>query len=655
MNNAMKYSGIITIILCVVFILAYTYVLYKITGRKRNSRNIFFAFLGILLGGIFVHMALFKMLATTEDLYTNVILRFLFATKFSFEMFLASTVVFKEHVFQVLEGCHCLLYSYFTLFFAAILTSAFAIFHFLPRRWFNFIWLSTNRHKAVGRKSHIFVGINPASLYLVKDLQKKCSDEEIIFIDVPEEQDYPRVISVWDFVTAFLKENKEKANLDDYVVLKAGKGLGKIHLWLQNKENKIYFLSENQNRNLMMLDDLLKYGCSNCHIYCHAKKEGLVNRYDTLADLENQITIIDSSYLAVEFMKKDDSCELLPVKYVDVAEKDGCKLGYVTSDFNCAVIGFGETGREALKFLYEYGAFPGEDKLKSPFRCHVFDKDSLSYCGSDCMADYRDPDAAEDEVVFHALDVNRADFWKEMKTLITKLNYMVICLGDDKLNMQVAIDLAEFAVTSGRDVSDKFIIAVKQMETTPLLKITLESAKSAFMNCIKEFGLSEDIWKIDVISNEVMSNEAAKFYTSYALLSEEIDRKVAEENNYEYKQLTWEERNKLLESVDYSKRCNIRRQVAQDYSNCMHKTTKRSLCSLGQEASDEVLSINNGKEHSVGPNADVLEYLAIGEHLRWNASQIIMGYKYHKNLKPYSQLDECTRHYDWLVVKNSLM
>ena len=60
----------------------------------------------------------------------------------------------------------------------------------------------------------------------------------------------------------------------------------------------------------------------------------------------------------------------------------------------------------------------------------------------------------------------------------------------------------------------------------------------------------------------------------------------------------------------------------------------------------------------------MLDYLAIGEHLRWNASHIILGYRYaeetsdlrctHSCIVPYEELSEEIRHYDWLVVKNSL-
>lgn len=667
------------IALCAIFICAYLYLLYKITGRKRNSKNLIFAFLAIFVFGVACHMELFRLVAADQDFISSFWTRVLFSMQYSLEMFIANTVVIKTDILKLMQDHPDLFYTYLTIYFSAILTSGFVIFHFLPRRLFNRVWLGRNRYKSIGRKTHIFVGINTPSLYLASDIRgnKETSKDDIIFIDVPDEQDNPRGISIWDFISAFFKENKEHEKLDNFVVLKAGKGLSKISLWLRNEKNSIYFLSENQSKNLMMFEELWGYkylkelkdlSAVKCHIYCHAKKEGLVNRYDTIADLENQVTIIDSSYLSVEYMKKGTSREFLPVKYVDVATDGDRKLGYVTSDLNCAIIGFGETGREALKFLYEFGAFPDVNKKKSPFKCHIFDKEDMLYPGNSSLTDYQDPDAKEVEVVHHNLDVSRVEFWKQLATLINNLNYIVVCLGNDRLNMQVAIDLAEFAVTNGRNVSDKFVIAVKQMEVSPLIKTTMESANATFDGCIKIFGLSQEIWKLNVITNDAMSKEAEMFYTSYAALSEEFERKKAAEDNFEYKSRTWDERNEGLVSVDYAKRSKTHRQVAQDYSNCLHKSTKKALCSLGREAADEILSVNVGENHCVGSHSDILEYLAIGEHLRWNASHIILGYrptdlaedydgdlrKLHNCLKPYSQLSEDTRHYDWLVVKNSL-
>jgi hypothetical protein len=59
-----------------------------------------------------------------------------------------------------------------------------------------------------------------------------------------------------------------------------------------------------------------------------------------------------------------------------------------------------------------------------------------------------------------------------------------------------------------------------------------------------------------------------------------------------------------------------------------------------------------------------LEYLAIGEHLRWEASHLAAGYRLgakkeedrmiHTDLVPYEKLSEVAKHYDWIVVRTSL-
>lgn len=120
-----------------------------------------------------------------------------------------------------------------------------------------------------------------------------------------------------------------------------------------------------------ILETLWEHKELKCRIYCHAKKEGLINRYDNIADVEDRVRFVDSSFLSVVALKKWHDNAMLPVKYVDVAEDSETKrrLGYVTSEFQCAVVGFGETGKEALKFLYEFGAFLDKDNGKAPFKC----------------------------------------------------------------------------------------------------------------------------------------------------------------------------------------------------------------------------------------------------------------------------------------------
>ena len=94
---------------------------------------------------------------------------------------------------------------------------------------------------------------------------------------------------------------------------------------------------------------------------------------------------------------------------------------------------------------------------------------------------------------------------------------------------------------------------------------TLINANRSFRNRIHTFGMMEDIWKMEVITNEYMDSAARNFFESYRNMSGGGGD-------------TWEERDAKSRSDSYEERCSARRKIAQDYSNCMHVNTKRFLC-----------------------------------------------------------------------------
>ena len=646
--------------------LAYAFLLYRMIGRNRNADKLLWPFGVIFLLGVVFHLILFRAIDYPD---TNWIACVIFSVQYSLEMFLANTIMFKSTVINFLEGKACnetfSLY-FFPLYGMAVITSGFAIFHFLSRRLFNRWWLAFNSSK---RKTHVFIGINEASLCLANDIRTHQPTERIVFIDLPDNQDNPQGISIWDIIARFFKDKKD-AELNDFVVLKAGKGIGKIVNWFKNEENRVYVLTDSQETNVSILEVLWEYKEEfKCRIYCHAKKEGLINRYDDIADVEDRIRFVDSSYLAVASLKRIDSVDLLPVNYVDVAEDLVTKqrLGYVTSAFNCAIIGFGETGKEALKFLYEYASFPNKKNGKAPFKCHIFDDNltkELGEFGID-LTTFRCPESLTPEFELHQSRVGTIKFREELSRLLKQLNYIVVCLGNDDLNIETALNLAEWATIEGRDTNDKFCIAIRQMHTSKLNQETLDKANKAYNGCIHKFGLTEKIWKLEVISNSKFDHDAREFYESYKKLSDILNEKMDWD-----KDPTWEEREggKGIRSEDYKTRCSARRKKQQDYSNCLHKMTKRALCGPYDKLSGWVLDVNEDSKHCLEGNTmaeEVLEHLAVCEHLRWEASHLLMGYKptngktdelkkLHEHIKPYHKLSEVIKHYDWLVVKNSL-
>ena len=121
---------------------------------------------------------------------------------------------------------------------------------------------------------------------------------------------------------------------------------------------------------------------------------------------------------------------------------------------------------------------------------------------------------------------------------------------------------------------------------------------------------------------------------------------------------------------------------SQDYSNCLHAKTKCYLMGgkdgyIWSHAEDTAKMIYDKLEGN-GPHCDysclngdakyvagVFKYLAYTEHLRWSAffenADFVYGkeksflLKTHKYMVPMKTLDDSTKHYDYLVIKTTLM
>lgn len=655
--------GIITLAIC----LGYGFILQRLTGRRSDNRVLLKAFFLVFCIGLAANMALYLTMTSSEG---RTMLEWLqviyFSVQHTLEMFVANTLAFKSPVQTTFLQHPLLFMAYMTSYFLAIITSAMVIFHYVSRWAYGRRWLNKKKNikAAEAGNNHIFLGINRASELLAKDIRKAGHEGKIIFIDIPDNEVNPKGLSVWDIISGFISRSNHQESCEADVILRASSKMKGLVPWLENRDNNVYILSEDQKKNLKLLERLWKGAddpdneAFHCKIFCHADKDGIVSRYDTVTDIHDRIRFVDSSYLAVESLKSYDSPEMFPYNFVDVATdpKTGRRLGYIESGFTSAILGFGETGQEALKFLYEFGAFAGKDRKKAQFRCHIYDSNATAAAG-----EFRRKVTLEDtdEVNFKTYSVETPEFWNDLEGIIDSVNYIVVCLGDDTLNLKIAIDIAEFALCKGRDLTHNFVIAVKQTEYKGLDKETFKKAGRTFSNCIRPFGMSEGIWTLRVINNDHLDSLALQFYSGYMALTSKEDALKA-----------WKERNTRLCDDNYEVRAKARRQIAQDYSNCLHSLTKKALCDpQTASASACILKEFDGKNHldtacCTKFDGDVLETLAIGEHIRWNASHIILGYRHdtitsdlkgtHRYLVPYDSLDEVTKHYDWLVIKGSL-
>ena len=118
------------------------------------------------------------------------------------------------------------------------------------------MWLRKHSSDAQSKVTHIFIGCNAASQTLANDINEKHPEQVIIFIDLPDGEEKLQGISVLDIISKFFKDSKETKGLDKFIVLKAGKGMDKLMPWFENKNNKVYILSDSQESNMNILEDL---------------------------------------------------------------------------------------------------------------------------------------------------------------------------------------------------------------------------------------------------------------------------------------------------------------------------------------------------------------------------------------------------------------
>ncbi len=552
------------------------------------------------------------------------------------------------------------------LYLCSIWTTSIMVMHFFARRLVSRISLAWAWFRKKGNGIHLFVGINPKSMALAKSLAK---GEKVVFVDLPSPELLPDKLSLTQIFKGVRSGSDQSVRMkevrQDAVVLKARKpldqcteedlfkdlGLGLLKRWAQNPQTVIYLISGWYPSNVDALQKLYKYPAQ---IYCHAKREGLALRLELIES--QHVHIIDSSFLATKALKGRE--ELYPINFMNVAKgPDDQPLGYVEGSFDALVCGFGEAGQGMLSFLYEFGAFPDKDKQPNQFHCTVVDN-RMEYKEGEFRLNH--PGLELDRVSFVKDSVGSESFWERLGKMIRDLNYVFINIGTDAENLKYTFDILEFAFRN-RENMDKILIVVKLDHPAAHQDlIGFFNSNYGGKNVIRSIGDIDRTWTWNNISGADFRHDAQTFYAAYAQATDSP--------------VTWEEREKQIMAKpvsDLAKKLELQRKMGQDFINHFHTRVKAHLCPerLWKDpsiAANIPLGMVND-QHFTGNDpeaAAVLDYLAVGEHLRWKASHEINGYrlgpkkqedlKTHTDIVPYEALSEQVKHYDWIVVKTSL-
>jgi hypothetical protein len=610
-------------------------------------------------------------------------------------------------------------------FVAAVISMLFIIKYFgfnivegikrsIARSWFG-------RTKDV---TYIFWGMNNATYHLSKSINKFYREENIekktsyriIIIRSSRDRNTSISINGIDRLFNFISSNDNDVeeirdidncittntfvNLSELDVSSLGKpanvfralGLKSVSKLIEKKTKgdvHVFFLSEDESANIKSVANLrqdmvfAKEALKEYKVkfYCHARYNS-VNRVIEDWDAANniEVQIIDSSHLSIECLKRDDSFQ--PISYVDIDTTNN--YGTVTSPFTSLVIGFGETGKDALRFLYEFGAFVDGNSAnctqRSIFNCHIVDRELDKTSGPIQNAApnvFSAKNAISNQigsessplVTMHAIDYNSNEFYNKLLCeLAPIINYIVIAIGDDEAGMTLAVRILKYLRRQGRDFK-KLRIFVRSYNSSLYPHIN-KIAKHYNENeeRIVVFGNEEKLYTYSMIIEDEFEKHGKDYYESYRSLNPEHDEDGS-----------WDQRRKKLKGLITLKKKQInpqtgcpvfeeetvanpaqptlnnlqklRRKETQDKANALHEATKMKILEtvipnwytqlapriFNNPGENVIVKIKRKhlydetpkkvKYYELGAKEQLLmDNLAKLEHLRWNASHEVLGY-----------------------------
>lgn len=605
------------------------------------------------------------------------------------------------------------------------------------------IWgLSRRAGRRKVRETYLFWGFNDATARLIKSIQEEGRPDRRIIILRPGEgekedaEEKSSLAGLIDYISIPKAELEQIESLDCLTVStidnlrNVKNGAGKIDVFggiLRLKSLKrlisagtgekihVLFLSEDEKDNLhnlsvMVQDETLDSFVSSPRkgpkrkvcFYCHARYNS-IHRVVEDRNLSDTVTVrvVDSSHLSVEMLK--NNVELLPVSYVDV-EADAT----VSSAFHGLVIGFSEVGQDAVRFLYEFGAFvktgsTDDQAVRSDFHLDVVDREMGALAGSFItnspaievsMPFMGNEEKSSSPITLHETDCRGVEFNRKLKEWVRTLNYVVIATDSDELNITMAVRIFEAAVRY-RENLDKFciLVRIREDEDSHIRNVALhynrlwaaykawdrEKGGHRQMTVRKDaeidfpihmFGLDREVYTFRNIIENAAETKAREYKARYEQTVSNSGKSAEEIWDKDIIDVMHLGEDHRAYSPTYAGIMYLRRSQAQDFANCHHEDTKRELirraleksgltgCSFRRvrRAPKTTTYLWPEAEEANHELARLLIVIAQTEHLRWQASHEILGYVLgaekdevrlvHNCLKDWDCLAEEVRSYD---------
>lgn len=685
----------------ILFVIMAVFVCVKRGIRKHIINHLMTYAIGVFFSGVVLYVVGFNYDGTANN-WLALLLRSITA---SIEMFVSESELIEVQNTCKDDVIYMLLFA--VTHFLAICVSAAFIIHLLGTRLKSYVLMRWPWSKK--KEIFVFFDLSQESLSLAKDIHRarKLKDYQIIFVKTPMEEShlerfsFSHILSFADNrnetieqlteIGAYLTYSRKSVSIEmTENEWNETVGLNTLHRYILRNANdekfKTHFfcLSSNEENNINTAVALSKrYSDDKKYpIYCRANHDSITESFANL-----NLKFIDSASLAVMELKK--KVEYQPVSFV----KPDTKTAVATKPFRSMIIGFGETGFEVFRFLYEFSSFVGKDSKENPFHCDIIDPkakqlENSLYLHCPGLEEKVNKDGVHTILFYEGTIENNRNVVKE---LISSVDYIVICTDNEKENLSIGITLFNLAYKY-RSNLEKLAIFIgindnrEYKKAQEIAKFYNECGKKDKKENLYEFtlvpfGSKKQLFTYKNIIDEDVLNKAKEFYFEYQKTSNLLgtDKEYDCEANMDDE---WDLRRKGKKqnvAKGLWNKNELTQKEAQDMANAWHIQTKlhlvgacsyckdtdyiciekkrrerlfgcidfvmQNLLTRIKEARERKEDFKKShefilakiaeyeREHNVpnGEYSTLFENLARCEHMRWDTSNRLLGYRTFEN------------------------
>lgn len=607
-TNEINYT--LTCILSIVFWIILIVMFLWLSRKKYNTkflknfqRTTFFI---ALIGGTVLYWIGYYHTSSVE-MYFTLPFRSLIS---SLKMF-----IFESDLIEVDEVHHSnTIYMVCIIFFhvLAILTTSIFILQVFIRRFFVRIFLIFRLTKSKKTKGYFFFGANDLTIALANNINNKKRETQqeksfLLFVDKMNTSIFDRLnlkdnIKKTENAELFYKVEHTQAILlnDSYRITTNNNGdynsLKELNILknILHQESHLFFFNENDEDNmsfaLSVIEELQNYQILQHNIFIYVK-----------TDLEDSAIIFDNinKNNKTGVIKPNIEIRIINtpsiISHQLIQKYNPIDIIYTPKDenhfhgFYPLIIGFNSVGKEILNQLIVHGQY-GIKKEDGTFYENPFKAITIDCNMDNLMSLYANlnPDVEKNYTIdFIKAEVNDSKYFQIIRENIDHINYVVISLGNDSLNIKTALELNTI-LNNQRNKDVPIYVHISSNKDYNYYNL----ANEGLHKNIKIFGREKEIITEDIIVKETYWQRAKKVHDAYNDIYE---------NNSAWKEISM-----------FEKLSNL--SVAQ------HIPAKLKILGLTET------QLSN-KDDSDIFNDENVTLLAYNEHLRWNAFSFVNGWR----------------------------